>query len=133
EGAVIRPAEPVLSIVPDETRLVVDAAIAPTSIDQVFPGQEARLRFSAFNARTTPEIGGVLRRVSPDALTDEATGQSYYAAEVTLTEEGLAELEDLTLVAGMPVEVFLQTGERTPISYLVRPFTDYFARSMRED
>ena len=133
EGAVIRAAEPVLSIVPDETRLVVDAAIEPTSINQVFPGQAARLRFSAFNARTTPEIAGELRRVSPDALTNESTGQSYYTAEVTLTEDGLAELEGLTLVAGMPVEVFLQTGERTPISYLVRPFTDYFARSMRED
>lgn len=133
ERAVIRAAEPVLFVVPSETSLVVDASIEPSNINQVFPGQDARLRFSAFNARTTPEIDGVLNRVSPDALTNEQTGLSYYTAEVSITDEGLRQLDGLTLVAGMPVEVFLQTGERSPISYLMRPFTDYFARSMRED
>ena len=133
EGAVIRPAEPVLYVVPTEASLVVDAAIEPQSIDQVWAGQEARLRFSAFNARTTPEIAGTLRRVSADALLNETTGQSYYNVEIAISEEGLAALEGLTLVAGMPVEVFLQTGERSPLSYLLRPFTDMMARSMRED
>lgn len=133
EGAVIRPAEPVLYVVPSESSLVVDASIEPQSIDQVWAGQPARLRFSAFNARTTPEIEGTLRRVSADALVNETTGQSYYTAEITIGEEGLAALEGLTLVAGMPVEVFLQTGERSPLSYLLRPFTDFLSRSMRED
>ena len=133
EGAVIRPAEPVLYVVPDESVLVVDASIEPQSIDQVWSGQAARLRFSAFNARTTPEIDGVLSRVSADALVNEQTGQSYYSAEVAITEEGLAALEGLTLVAGMPVEVFLQTGERSPLSYLMQPFTDFLSRAMRED
>jgi HlyD family secretion protein len=133
ENAVIRAAEPVLYVVPSETELVVDASIEPNNINQVYPGQPARLRFSAFNQRTTPEIDGVLNRVAPDALTNEQTGQSYYTAEVGITEEGLRQLEGLTLVAGMPVEVFLQTGDRSPLSYFLRPFTDYFARSMRED
>jgi HlyD family secretion protein len=133
ENAVIRPAEPVMFVVPNETSLVVDASIEPTNINQVYPGQAARLRFSAFNQRTTPEIDGLLERVAPDALTNEQTGMSYYTAEVSITEEGLRQLEGLTLVAGMPVEVFLQTGDRSPLSYFMRPFTDYFARSMRED
>jgi HlyD family secretion protein len=133
EGAVIRPAEPVLYVVPSESRLVVDAAVEPQHIDQVWAGQPARLRFSAFNARTTPEIDGTLRRVSADALTNEQTGQSFYTAEVEIGEAGLAALQGLTLVAGMPVEVFLQTGERSPMSYFLRPFTDFLSRSMRED
>lgn len=133
EGAVIRPAEPVLYVVPSESVLVVDAAIEPQSINQVWAGQSARLRFSAFNARTTPEIDGTLTRVSADVLVNEATGQSFYTAEVAISEEGLAALEGLTLVAGMPVEVFLQTGERSPLSYFLRPFTDFLSRAMRED
>jgi HlyD family secretion protein len=133
EGAVIRPAEPVLYVVPSESRLVVDAAVEPQHIDQVWAGQPARLRFSAFNARTTPEIDGRLLRVSADALTNEQTGLSFYTAEVEIAEAGLAALEGLTLVAGMPVEVFLQTGERSPMSYFLRPFTDFLSRSMREE
>jgi HlyD family secretion protein len=123
----------VLYVVPSESRLVVDAAIEPQHIDQVWGGQPARLRFSAFNARTTPEIDGRLLRVSADALTNEQTGMSYYTAEVEIGEAGLAALEGLTLVAGMPVEVFLQTGERSPLSYFMRPFTDFLSRSMREE
>ena len=133
ERAVIRAAEPILFVVPSETSLVVDVSIEPNNINQVFPGQDARLRFSAFNARTTPEIAGVLNRVAPDVLTNKETGMNYYTVEVSITEEGLHQLDGLTLVAGMPVEVFLQTGGRSPISYLMRPFTDYFARSLRED
>jgi HlyD family secretion protein len=72
-------------------------------------------------------------RVAPDALTDEATGVSYYPIELAITPDLLSELGDLTLVAGMPVDAFVQTGERSPMSYLIRPLTDFFARSMREE
>jgi HlyD family secretion protein len=130
--AVIRPAEPILYIVPSETALVVEARVEPQNIDQVYIGQPARLRFAAFNQRTTPEIDGSVRRVSPDALTDEATGMSYYTAEIAISEQGYADLEGLTLQAGMPVDTFIQTGERTPISYLFQPMMDFFARSMTE-
>jgi HlyD family secretion protein len=130
--AVIRPAEPILYIVPSETALVVEARVEPQNIDQVYPGQPARLRFAAFNQRTTPEIDGVIRRVSPDAITDQQTGMRYYTAEITIGEEGFAQLEGLTLQAGMPVDAFLQTGERTPLSYLMQPMMDFFARSMTE-
>jgi len=110
----------------------VEARIEPTNIDQVFPGQPARLRFSAFNQRTTPEIEAVVERVSPDALSDQQTGATYYTVEVAIDDVGYSQLEGLKLVAGMPVEVFLQTGERSPMSYLMQPMVDFFNRSMRE-
>jgi HlyD family secretion protein len=132
-GAVVRPAEPVMYVVPTEEALVVEARIEPIHIDQVFPGQPARLRFAAFNQRTTPEVGSTVLRVAPDALTDEATGVSYYPAELAISENALNELDGLTLVAGMPVDAFIQTGERSPMSYLMRPLTDFFQRAWRED
>ncbi len=132
EGAVIKPAEAVMYIVPTDEALVVESRIEVTNIDQVYPGQAARLHFSAFNSRTTPQVEGVVKRISPDALTDERTGASYYTAEVAIGDEGLHQLDGLTLVAGMPVEAFIQTGERSPLSYLTEPFTEFFSRSMLE-
>ncbi|MFQ5566949.1 MAG: HlyD family type I secretion periplasmic adaptor subunit [Paracoccaceae bacterium] len=131
--SVVRAAEPVLYIVPSDSALVVDAQVDPTHIDSVRAGQEAVLRFSAFNTRTTPELFGTVSKISPDAVVDEATRRSYYRAEVLLREGELLKLEGQELVAGMPVEVFIQTGERTPINYLLKPITDYFNRAMREE
>lgn len=131
--SVVRPAEPLLYIVPLEEALVVEARVEPVNVDQVYPGQSARLRFSAFNQRTTPEIEAVIARISPDAIVDETTGLSFYTAEVVIPDEQLARLGELTLVAGMPVEVFIQTGDRSPMSYLMKPVTDFFSKSMREE
>ena len=131
--SVVRAAEPILYIVPSDSDLVVDAQIDPIHIDSVRAGQEAVLRFSAFNTRTTPELFGTVSKVSPDAFVDEATERSYYRAEVLLEEGELLKLAGQELVAGMPVEVFIQTGERTPINYLLKPITDYFNRAMREE
>ncbi len=130
--AVVRPAEPILYIVPSQEALIVESRVPTVDVDKVYPGQPARLRFSAFSARTTPEIPGTVRRISADALTDERTGMSYYTADIDISAEGLAQLDGLTLVPGMPVEVYIQTGERSPLSYLLQPLTDYFNRSMRE-
>jgi HlyD family secretion protein len=131
--SVVRPADPIMYIVPTEEALVVASQVPVTDIDKVYPGQPARLRFSAFSSRTTPEIDGSVKKVSADALTDERSGLSYYTAEIAISEAGLAQLDGLTLVPGMPVEAFIQTGERSPLSYLMQPLTDYFNRSMRED
>ncbi len=131
--AVVRAAEPILHIVPTNSALVVTAEVDPTSIDTVHRGQEAVLRFSSFNARTTPVLYGTVSRVSPDAFHDEETRRSYYRAEVLLREGEIAKLEGQQLVAGMPVEVFIQTGDRTPIQYLLKPITDYLNRAMREE
>lgn len=131
--SVIRPADAILFIVPSDTDLVVEARLETINIDQVFPTQEARLVFSAFNQRTTPNLLGHIIRVSPDALIDEATGASYYTALIGIDDGELEKLEGLTLVAGMPVEAFITTGDRSPLSYFTKPFTDYFNKALRED
>jgi membrane fusion protein, type I secretion system len=131
--SVVRAAEPILYIVPSGSALVVDALIEPINIDSVGAGQDAVLRFSAFNSRTTPELMGTVFKISPDAVLDEQTRRSFYRAEVLLKDGELAKLEGQELVAGMPVEVFIQTGERTPLNYLLKPILDYFNRAVREE
>ena len=193
---VVRPGEPILKIVPEGTELVVRAQLDPIHVDQVWPGQETVLLFPAFSARTTPQFGGWVLRVSGDATRDERTGLSWYEVEVTMgaalvpeeeiavavwaqrawrkvadwlpeTPEDLSEwvpawvrdwqpesgkgdggvaaappataaalparAQDLALAPGMPVEVHMRTGERSPLSYLAKPLTDYFSRSLREE
>ncbi|QRZ12334.1 HlyD family type I secretion periplasmic adaptor subunit [Paracoccus methylovorus] len=131
--SVIRPAEPIMFIIPQDRPLVVAARIAPINIDEVHPGQEVVLRFSSFSSRTTPEIDGVLSRVTPDTLTDPVTQAPYYRAEVTIAATEVEKLKGLELVPGMPVEVYVQTGERSPMAYLVKPLSDYFTRAFREN
>ena len=130
--AVVRPADPILYIVPSDSALLVEARVMPANVDDVYPGQPATLRFSAFNARTTPELEGVVQHVSADALEDESAGTSYYLVKLRISDAQLGKLEERVLVPGMPVDVFLRTGDRSPLSYLARPFTDYFTKAMRE-
>lgn len=131
-GSVIRPAEPVLYIVPQTQEMMVSARIDVYHIDSIRPGQPANLRFTAFDTRTTPEITAAVLRRSADTLTDERTGGQYYTVELVPTREQLDKLEGRVLVPGMPVEVFIQTGEHTPLQYLLKPFTDYFRHAFRE-
>ena len=119
-------------IVPQADTLIVEAKIVPQDIDQLRIGQTAVLRFSAFNQRTTPEINALLSRVSPDTVTDQRTGQSYYTARIKVPPEEIARLGTVKLLPGMPVEVFVQTGERKVLSYLMKPLTDQLARAFRE-
>lgn len=130
--SVVRPADPIMYIVPNDADLVVDARVEPTDIDNVFVGQSAILRFSALNSRTTPEIFGEVVTISADVITDERLGISYYKVEVRLMPGEIEKLEEKELVAGMPVEVYISTGERTPLAYMVKPIADYFNRAMRE-
>ncbi|PIE10823.1 MAG: RTX toxin [Rhodobacterales bacterium] len=132
-GAVVRPAEPVLSLIPQDRPLVIAARVAVTQVDQVHPGQEARLRFSAFDQRSAPELEGEVTLVSADAFSDPATGQSFYRAEIVLREDELARLpDDMRLLPGMPVEAYMRTTDRTPLAYLSKPLADYFAKALRE-
>jgi HlyD family secretion protein len=89
------------------------------------------LRLSAFNQRTTPELNGVVTRVSPDVTVEQRTGQSYYTIRVSMPPEEVARLGEVKLIPGMPVEAFVQTGERTLISYLVKPLSDQLMRAFR--
>ncbi len=130
--SVIQAAEPIMYLVPGDQPLQVSARIDPIDIDDVFPGQAANLSFPAFNMRTTPSIPGTVLRVSPDAARDEATGRTYYEAVVIPDAGALAESPGLTLLPGMPVETYLRTRDRTPLSYLTQPMTVYFNRAFRE-
>ena len=132
ERAVIRPADAVLYVVPQDRPLVIQTRVDPIHIDQVYPGQPVTLRMPTFDARTTPEMFGTVVQVSPDAFVDEATGMAYYRAELTPNEHELDKLGDQAILPGMPVEAFLRTNDRTPLAYLTKPLTDYFARAFRE-
>ena len=131
--SVIRPAEPVLYIVPQDRPLVIAARVDPINVDQVWEGQEVSLRFSALDQRTTPELFGTVVQVSPDAFTDDATQMSYYRTEIELSEGERERLpENTELVPGMPVEAFIRTSDRSPLAYLVKPLADYFTKAFRE-
>jgi HlyD family secretion protein len=129
---VITPGEPIMYIVPDGDRLIVEVRIAPHEIDRVHYGQTAMLRFTAFDLRTTPELTGEVALVSADVTQDAKTGASYFAVRIAVPDEEVARLKGVTLVPGMPVESFIQTGERTVISYLVKPIRDQVMRAFRE-
>jgi len=131
--SVVRPAEPVLFVVPQDRPLIINAQIEPIHIDKIFLGQDVTLRFSALDQRETPELTGQVVQISADSFTDENTQQSYYRAEIVLSEGEQARLpEGTTLIPGMPVEAFIRTQDRTPIAYLLKPFADYFAKALRD-
>lgn len=129
--AVLRPAETLAYIVPTDRPLIITASIEPVDIDEVHVGQSAKLVFPTFSARRTPEIEGNVTLVSADSLTDETTGIHFYRIEIAVS---LPEAERLMrpLMPGMPVDVYLQTGMRSPLSYLIKPFSDYFRKALRE-
>jgi len=134
-GDVVFGGEPVLQIVPDDSALVVRARIRSIDIDQVFVGQEATVRFAAFPFRSSPEREGRVLRISADALSDAATGESWYEADLAIeaAPDGADRSDPLPLVPGMPAEVHISTGPRSVMSYLVKPVTDFFNRSLREE
>lgn len=131
-GGVIAPGLPILEIVPDKDRLVVDANLPVADIDQVRVGQKANLRFSAFSARTTPEIVGSVTFVSANRTIEEQTGAAFYRVRIAISPAELRKLGKLKLKPGMPVESFIQTGNRTMLNYLTKPLTDQLMRAFRE-
>jgi membrane fusion protein, type I secretion system len=131
-GGVVSAGDAIMMIVPQADNLSVEAKVNPQDIDQLQIGQKTLLRLSAFNQRTTPELNGVVSRVSPDTTTDQRTGQSTYTIRVSMAPEEIARLGDVKLIPGMPVEAFVQTGDRTMLSYLVKPLHDQLMRAFRE-
>ena len=131
-GGVIQAGEPIMLIVPEADNLAVEAKANPQDIDQMQIGQKAMLRFTNFNQRTTPEIFGVVTRISADTTTDQRTGATYYTIRIGMPPDEVARLGDVRLVPGMPVETFVQTGDRTVMSYLAKPLYDQITRAFRE-
>jgi len=131
--SVIRPADPVLFVVPQDRPLVIAARVQPIHIDQLYVDQQVDLRFPALDQRKTPEVLGTVIQISADAFEDQASRLLYYRAEIVLNEGEISKLpENTALIPGMPVDAFIRTEDRTPFSYLVKPVADYFARAMRE-
>ena len=133
EQSVIRGAEPVMFLVPQDRPLVIATKVQPTDIDQIYLGQKVTLRFSAFDQRRTPELLGTVTLVSADIFLDDATQASYYQAEIQLNAGEAKKLpDDMVMIPGMPVEAFVRTADRSPMDYLIKPLADYFAKAFRE-
>ncbi|MBY5766625.1 HlyD family type I secretion periplasmic adaptor subunit [Rhizobium leguminosarum] len=132
-GNIIGPGEKIMEILPTADKPLVEARLKPTDIDLVHSGQAARLRFLALNARLTPEVDAVVERVSADRLVDQATQQPYYRAILRITEKLPNGVSPSDLHPGMPVEAFIQTGDRTFFDYLARPLFDSMGRAFVED
>jgi HlyD family secretion protein len=133
EGGVITPAEVLATIVPKGAQLRTEVQLPTASIDQVFVGQEARVRFSSFNHRTTPEVLGRITYVSPATVSGQADGQPHYIGHVELLPGEADRLADLVLLPGMQAEVYLTTQEQTAAAYFARPLVDQFERAFREE
>ena len=131
-GGVIAPGAQVVSIVPQEERLVVEAQVTPLDVDTVRAGMPASIRLSHAAARTTPILEGAVERISPDRMTDQRTGQPYFIARISFAADELTKHEHLRLQPGMHAEVLIRRGERSFASYLARPLADRFAKSIRE-
>jgi len=132
-GGVVRQATPLLDIVPSVSELIVEAQVAPNDINRVAVGKFADIRFSAFNSATTPVIPSVVTSISADRLTNEKTGAPYYLIRAQVTPEGVAKLGDRKLLAGMPADVLVNTGERTMLQYLLQPARNAISESMIEE
>jgi HlyD family type I secretion membrane fusion protein len=131
--SVIRAAEPLMFLVPQDRPLVIAAQVMPTNVDEISVGQEVNLRLSSLDQRTTPELKGLVVLISADALDDPITGGTYFRAEIILSPGELERLPEGTqLLPGMPVDAFIKTGDRSPLTYLLKPVTDYFVKSWRE-
>jgi HlyD family secretion protein len=131
-GGVIQAGEAIMLIVPDADTLIIEAKVAPQQIDQLHLGQQTTLRFVAFNQRTTPELNGEVIRIGADVTQEEKKNEAYYSVRIRISDSELVRFEGLKLVAGMPVEAFIQTAPRTVMSYLVKPMQDQITRAFRE-
>ena len=131
-NGVITAGDPIMLIVPEADNLSIEVKVNPQDIDQLQLNQKAILRFSSFNARTTPEIEGVVTRISADTSSDQRTGQNYYTVRISIPPEQIQRLGEVKLLPGMPVEAFVQTGDTTMVSYLIKPLHDQFVRAFRE-
>lgn len=131
-GSVIGPGAPILDIVPSDLPFVVEARVNTADIEKLYVGQSSRVRLSAFDQSAVPEADGTVVEISADSLEDERTGEFFYIALVELNEDQTDEIAALEIVPGMPADLFVNTGERTALSYLTQPLSDRIARTFIE-
>ncbi|MBU2580168.1 MAG: HlyD family type I secretion periplasmic adaptor subunit [Alphaproteobacteria bacterium] len=131
-GGVVGPGEKIMDLLPSQEKLLVEAYVRPQDIDQVRRGLAADLRLSALDQRTTPVVFGEVIYVSADTIEGKQPGEQYYVARIAISEDQLARLEGVEIAPGMPAEVYIKTGARTLVQYIVRPLTNSFSRAFRE-
>jgi membrane fusion protein, type I secretion system len=131
-GGVIHPGDTIMKIVPEDDQLVIEAAVSPADIDQVYSDQSAMIRFPGLDQRTTPRLDARVERIAADLTVDEASRTQFYNVRLTIPKEQLAKLDGQRLVPGMPVEAFIATGDRTVLAYLTKPITDQIAHALKE-
>jgi epimerase transport system membrane fusion protein len=132
-GGVIAPGMRILDIVPQEDDLIIEAQVSPIDIDRVAVGQDATIRFSSFGMGTAPSVYGNVLSVSADSIIDDISGVPSYLARIEVSQESIDALADLSLLPGMPADVFIATGSRTLIQYIFKPLSTSLAKSLRED
>ncbi|SEN32481.1 Biotin-lipoyl like [Loktanella fryxellensis] len=131
--SVIRSADPLLYLIPQDRPLVIATQVQVTDVDQIFVGQDVVLRLAAFDQRRTPELTGEVTQISADAFQDERNGLSFYRAEVRMDDGEIEKLPPgMTLIPGMPVEAYVRTADRSPMDYFIKPLADHFAKAFRE-
>lgn len=132
KGGYITPGSKLLEISPKNAGLIAEAELPVNLIDKVREGMPVRMLFSAFNQNKTPQIPGVLTLVGNDRMTNPDTRKPFYKIQAIATDEGRQMLGDLEIQPGMPVDVFVKTGERTFVSYMLKPIIDRLDNSLRE-
>jgi epimerase transport system membrane fusion protein len=132
-AGVITPGMRILDIVPQEDDLIIEAQVSPIDIDRVAVGQEATILFSSFGMGTAPSVYGKVTSVSADSIIDQFSGVPSYLARVEVSQESIDALADLSLMPGMPADVFIATGSRTLMQYIFKPLSNSVAKSLRED
>ena len=132
-GGVVPPGQPIMDIVPEDDKLIVEAKVMPTDVDNVNVGQEARLRITPLNQRATPELLGEVVLVSADILTDAEAQEQYYIVRISIPDSERAKLGDKDIRPGFPVEVTFSGGKRTMVQYLAEPLTGALRRAMKEE
>jgi len=133
KGGVVSPGVRLMEVIPINEDLIVDAQLPVHLVDKVQEGLEVEMMFTAFNTNRTPHIPGVLLSIAADRIVDEKTGQPYYKIQAKATEEGKKLLKNNKVRPGMPVELFIKTGDQSPMTYLLKPVTDRFHSALRED
>jgi len=130
-GGIVSPATTILQIVPDEDRLIIEARVSTSDVDQIFLKQKAMIQLTAFDSRTTPQLSAKIIKISADRIIDKATGSDYFTVNLALDDGQIDLLGSETLVTGMPAEVFISTGDRTVLNILLKPLTDQLTHSLR--
>lgn len=132
-GGVVAPGAPILQLIPIDKGMEFEVNVQPQNIDQIYIGQNVSIMFSAFNARTTPQLNGTVKSVSMNTSVKEDVGLPFYPVRVEISSDELERLGEQPLISGMPIEAFFTTKSRSPLNYLIKPLTDNIKRAGREE